>query len=353
MNISELLHLRMYNHLLSANQLGEASEIVSWMGAMQSQSLDLAKWGIGVRMKDGRVGDINKSLNTAKIIRTHILRPTWHFVSAEDIHWMYDLSNDRLKPIYRSYIKGSGVNEDLVFRIACILDRILSSGEHFTKQELGDLLKIHNLESDSRHLDMAIFYAEIEGILVNGRLKGNKQTFTSFEKWVPRTQTMHRDDALGCLALKFFTSHSPATLDDFVWWSGLTLKECRNAIEMIKDKFVYETINGRLFLINNEIRTPDINENFVLFLPPFDEFVVSYKNRSELIDDRHYGKVMTKNGIFSPTLMLNGEIIGSWKKRMKGREVSIDLSFFEKPTKIIEGLFLDEIKRLKSFYNDL
>lgn len=351
MNIAELLNIRLYNQLLLTHDIIKPHEIVSWMGAMQSQALDMAKWAIGTRLENRNVKDIDEALNTGEIIRTHILRPTWHFVSAEDIHWMFDLSNPRLKPIYRSYAKTFGADESLIYHVVPLLEKVLVGGKHLTKQEIGDALSEQDIKLDEGHLQLTISYAEMEGIIVNGRQKGNKQTFTLFEEWVPRKKTICKEEALECLVRRFFTSHGPATIHDFIWWSGLTATECRQAIEMIRADFICETINGRDFWMRNDTKSPSVDKDFALLLPPFDEFVVSYKNRSEIIEEAHYAKVMTKNGLFSPTIMLNGEIIGSWKKVSQKGSSRIELSFFEKTPKKKQDLFKSEIKRLEYFYS--
>lgn len=169
-------------------------------------------------------------------------------------------------------------------------------------------------------------------------------------KWAPRTTEISREEALERLARRYFTSHGPATLQDFAWWSNLTMTDCRQALEMIGSDFTREIINGRECLMRNDIRTPQPGQDSALLLAPFDEFVVSYKDRSEMIDTEHYSKVMTKNGIFSPTIMLNGRIIGSWKKSMKKNAPHIALTFFEKMPKRIVSLFQPEIERLEIFY---
>lgn len=322
------------------------------MGAMQAQSLDLAKWAIGVRLKNRTVVDIDEALNTGRIIRTHILRPTWHFVSAEDIHWMSDLSLPRLKPVYRSYTKTLGADDALICRTVPVLGRALEGGKHLTKAEIGDALRVQNVTIDDDHLRLTISYAEMEGLLCNGRLKGSKQTFTLLNEWAPRKQTLSRDEALERLSRKYFTSHAPATVQDFAWWSGLTLTECRRGIEMIKADFVCETVNGRDFWMERDaVGTTLTKADSALLLPPFDEFVVSYKDRSEIIEAVHYGKVMTKNGLFSPTLVLNGKIVGSWKKTLRKGLPQIETSFFEKRPQKEQALFIPEKKRLERFYS--
>lgn len=351
MTTTELLNIRLNNHLLAARTMKEPLEVISWLGAMQSQSLEMAKWAIGSRLENSTVSDINEALDTGKIIRTHILRPTWHFVSAEDIHWMFDLSNKRLKTIYHNYGKQLGVNHDLMLRAVSIAEKALIDDKHLTKQELCDYLRTQGMNFDTRHMTSLIEYAEMEGVLCNGRLKDNKQTFTLLEKWAPRRETICREEALERLARRYFTSHGPATINDFSWWSGLSVTECRQAIEMIKGDFVCEEFNGRRFIMRSDVNTTPPTDMSALLLAPFDEFVVGYTDRSEIIEEAHYRKVMTVNGLFSPTVMLNGEIIGSWKRIAKKGVSNIELSFFKKQSAKTEKLFDQDINRCKAFYN--
>lgn len=350
MNTIELLRIRLYNQLLSVCESAEPQDIVSRMRAMQSQSLDLAKWAIGVRLQGKNVQAVNEALDTGKIIRTHILRPTWHFVSVKDLRWMFDLSNPRLKPIYQSYCKMLGADESFIYRGVSIVEKALSEGEHLTKQEIGDFLQRNNFIADTHQLTLIISYAEMDAILCNGKQRGNKQTFTSLDKWVTDSDKLHKEEALARLATCFFTSHGPATMEDFTWWSGLRITECRDALSMVKDKFIAETVNGRTFYLPDNLQIPPVSKDSALLLPPFDEFVVSYKDRSELIDAKHYGKVMTKNGLFSPTIMLNGKIIGSWKKTVQKGKPQVALTFFEKTPLKIQKLYEPEIKRVEEFY---
>ena len=350
MTSDELLNLRLYNQLLSLHELKEPREVVARMGTMQSQALEMAKWAIGSRLPDSSANEITGTLNRGEVIRTHILRPTWHFVAAEDLRWMYALSYPRLKPVYRSYAKMLGADESLLYSTIPLVEELLSGGRHLSKQEIGEELAERGVLLDDNHLKLLLSFTELEGIIVNGELEGSRQTFTLLEEWAPRMAEISREEALERLARRFFTSHGPATLQDFAWWSNLPITDCRKAMEMIQPNFIRESIAGRECWMRNDIRTPLPGQESALLLAPFDEFVVSYKDRTEMIDAEHYSKVMTKNGIFSPTIMLNGKIIGSWKKSMKKNVPQITLSFFEKMPKKIVALFQPEIERLEKFY---
>ncbi|MCE5205719.1 MAG: winged helix DNA-binding domain-containing protein [Porphyromonadaceae bacterium] len=350
MNHDELLYIRLYNQLLTLHELKEPREVVARMGAIQSQALDMAKWAIGSRLQGHTAKSITDALNRGEVIRTHILRPTWHFVAAEDLWWMYSLSYPRLKPVYRSYAKMLGADESLLYPHIPLIEVLLSGGRHLTKQEIGNALAERKVILDDNHLSLLLSFAELEGIIVNGELDGNRQTFTLMEEWVPRIRDISREEALERLARRYFTSHGPATLQDFNWWSGLSVTECRQAMEMIRPHFIRETVNEKEYWMPDDIRTPSSNQDSALLLAPFDEFVVSYKDRSGIIEETHYSKVITRNGIFSPTIMLNGTTIGSWKKSMKKNVPRITLTFFGNVPKNTIRLFQPEVARLEQFY---
>lgn len=350
MTSDELLHIRLYNQLLTLHELKEPRKVVAHMGAMQSQALDMAKWAIGSRLQDHTVTDITNALNKAEVIRTHILRPTWHFVAADDLRWMYALSYPRLKPVYRSYAKMLGADETVLYRHIPLVEELLSGGRHLSKQEMSEALTRRGVLLDDNHLSLLLSFAELEGVIVNGEFDGSRQTFTLLEEWVPRTTNLSREESLGRLAHKYFSSHGPATLQDFAWWSGLSVTECRQAMEMIRPEFTQEKINERECWMPDNLCTLPADNDSALLLAPFDEFVVSYKDRSDMLEQTHYGKVITKNGIFSPTIMLNGKIIGSWKKSMKKNMPQITLTFFGKVPKKTIHLFQPEIERLEKFY---
>jgi len=349
MTAIEILQIRLYNQLLSGNDMREPHEIVSYMGAMQAQAFDMSRWAIGVRLP-GIATDqrVIEAINNAEIIRTHILRPTWHFVAAEDIHWMSELSMPRLRPIYISYARMSGTDDDVFERYWSDVERLLRDDNHLTRQELIAHLALEGKDVSDNGVNRILNFAELEGLVCNGRVKGNKQTFCLLQERIPKTQVLSKEESLEKLARKFFTSHAPATLPDFIWWSGLLASDAKKALELIKDDFISEEISERTFWMKNDIKIPVKTGDSVLLLPQFDEMVVSYKDRTEMIEDEHYGKVMTKNGLFSPTIMLNGKIVGSWRKATKKGKPEIESSFFEKTTKKTEA----SLKKAQKNYLD-
>jgi hypothetical protein len=285
------------------------------------------------------IEDVNNAIDAGKIIRTHILRPTWHFVAAGDIHWMIEISAPRIRPTFIGYGKTLGLSEGVIAPAIRTVERLLEGGNHLTRQEIGSVLMAERIISDPGAASYIMGRAEIDGVVCSGRINGKNPTYALLDEWVPKTDSLCREEAMERLVRKFFTSHGPATLQDFVWWSGMTLTDARKAISLISHDFICEEANGRTFWMKNDIALPTGNADSALLLPPFDEFVVSYKDRSDMIEECHYGKVMTKNGLFSPTVMLNGKIIGSWKAVTAKGKVGAEVAWFNKPTKKLEALF--------------
>lgn len=349
MDTIDIRNIRLYNQQLINSELQTPHDVVSYMGAMQSQAFDMAKWGIGLRLNGATNKQVEKAFNSGEIVRTHILRPTWHFVAAADIHWMFDLSAPRIKPTFVNYSGTVGLDEDLVLKSFRIVEKVLRDENHLTREELGAVFEAEGIIADSRLVGLFLSRAEVEGLVCSGRQKGNKQTYALLHEWVPKKQQLAKEEALEKLTRKFFTSHGPATLQDYVWWSGLLTSDARKGIDLIKHDFICEKINSREFWFKPDIQLPEVKNESALLLPAFDEFIVSYKDRSDILAEKDLRKIITRTGIFAPALSYNGEIIGSWKKIKKGGRNEVELTFFDKTSKAIQNLFKEVSKEYISF----
>ena len=170
-----------------------------------------------------------------------------------------------------------------------------------------------------------------DGIICFGAREGKQQTFALLDEWAAAAKTLERDEALAELASRYFTSHGPATLQDFAWWSGLTTKDARAGLEMVKSRFIQEVIDGQNYWLASSLsdakdRLPTVN-----LLPVYDEYMVAYKDRRAALDPT-FAK-QAGNGIFSPAIVVDGRIVGNWKRRLKKDAVIITPSFFAKLNK--------------------
>lgn len=325
MTTTELLRLRLYNQLLAGHSLTQPKEIVAWMGAMQAQNYEMAKWAVGVRLPGSTNAAVEAAISRGDIVRTHILRPTWHLVAPEDIRWMLELTAPRIKKAFVSYAGYRGMDEAYVRRGMERLPGILEEHGHLTREEIGEHLTRGGFKLENeRTVHYIVSFAELDGLVCSGEVRDKKQTYALLHLRTPDAGPVSKEEALARLARRFFSSHGPAMIEDYSWWSGLNLTEARQGIEQIKQDFVCERINGKDFWMSADIQIPPAGEPSVLLLPAFDEFVVSYKNREEVISETHHRKVLTLNGIFSPTVHVDGEIVGTWKRvTKKGRVTAV------------------------------
>lgn len=327
MNLRDIAHLRLDNQLLLNTPLTTAEEVVAYMGAMQAQDYAMSKWAVGIRMKAGTEKEVDKALDKGTILRTHVLRPTWHLVSAGDIYWMLALSRPRIMASLKSRHKELGLSDTLVKKSHRILEKALSGGEHVSRETLVEKLQAGKIDTTENRASHLLFSAELEGILCSG---AGKQTYALLEQRVPKKNLLPKEEALARLAGIYFNSRGPATLADFTWWSGLSPADARKALELVKKEFQQETIGEQAYWFSpppSGIKKTSATN--VQLLPAFDEFVISYKDRTAAVQLLHQKRAFSSNGIFWPTLLVNGQVTGLWKRSVKKDKVLIEPDFFE------------------------
>lgn len=333
-------NIRLLNQQLSSPTFRTPKELVSWMGAIQAQDNTMMKWAVGIRLKAGNIQMVEKALHDAEILRTHVMRPTWHLVVAEDIRWMLKLSAQRLKSVYDSYAKGGGldITEQLITKSNNLLEKELCGNKSMTKQELTELFERSGLPSDTHHMNRFMSRAETEGIICSGEVRGRQHTYALLEERVPPTPELTKDESLARLATNYFRSHSPAVLQDFVWWTGLPIADAKQAIYLIESELVTEQWNGQTWYMHNTCRTRGKVSGSVCLLPPWDEYLLGYKDRTDVLPKEHYPKAFTNNGLFFPVIVSEGQIVGNWNKVTKKGGVQIEHTYFQKETNIDEEL---------------
>jgi hypothetical protein len=351
MNHNDIANTRLISQQIAGTKFKTAKEIVSWMGAMQAQDFNMAKWAIGLRLKKATEQDIDTAIDSGEIIRTHVLRPTWHFVSADDIYWMIELTASRIKSSMKGRSKQLELTDKVLKKSFSIIEKVLMDGNHLTRKELVTELnraKIVTNENRSSHI---LFHAELEGILCSGRMKGKQSTYALLNERIEKPKPKKKEESLYKLASRYFESRCPATLQDFVWWSGLSVRDAKYAIELIKDDFISEKIDSKEYWFP---RSSSFHRKFresIFLLPAFDEFLISYKDRSASIVFEHQKKAFSNNGIFWPTIVINGRTAGVWKREIKKNSLIIETNFFESKNKVSESDLLIPVGKLGYFLN--
>lgn len=330
MTASAISHQRLINQMVHGNELNSARDLVHWMGAVQAQDYSMAKYAIGVRLKNTTDTIIEEAINEAKIIRTHVLRPTWHFVAAEDIRWMMKLTAENLNSALTSNNKRLGLDEKTFNKTNAIIEKLLRDGKHLTRKEIMAALEKKGIQTDELRASHIMFRAETDLIVCNGTKKDKQFTYALLNERVPSSKSLTKQEALAKLALRYFRSHGPATLQDFTWWSGLSVRDSKNGLESIKPKLVCEKYKEDIYWYSTGQISVSKGSK-VVFLPAFDEFLIGYKSRHISLDTEHAPRTFTNNGIFNPVIVHSAKVIGTWKPQRK-KEILITPNFFEEPT---------------------
>ncbi len=351
MKINDIANIRLLNQQITKTKFKTPKELVSWMGAMQAQDFIMAKLAVGVRLPGSKETLIEEAVNKGEILRTHVLRPTWHFVSSEDIRWMLELTAPHIKAGIKSRHKNLGMTKELLKKSNRIIEKALSGGKHLTREEIVSELKNVKIDVSENRSSHFMLMAELVGLICSGRMKGNKQTYALLEERVSKTKSLKREEALAKLANRYFTSHGPATLKDFVWWSGLPVSDARKAIEMVKPNLVSEKIGENEYWITNSIKVPKKDGESIYLLPAYDEFLISYKDRDASLMFEHNKKTISNNGIFRPVIIINGQVKGIWKRITKNSNVTVEINFFQPQKKAVQQKVKKAAMKISLFLN--
>lgn len=330
MNQSEIVHTRLISQQLSTTIFTSPKDIVSWMGAMQAQDYAMSKWAIGVRLPDSTDQALEAAIADGEIIRTHLLRPTWHFAAAEDIYWLLDLTAPQIKAAQSSRERALELTETVFTKSNIILEKALSSGRHLTRDELIAELNKAGIATDQNRASHLFARAELEKIICSGATRNGKTTYALLSERVRKIRHFLRDQALAELARRYFTSRCPASLQDFTWWSGLPARDAKLALELVKSEFTSETINGRTYWLTPNIIIPQQNIQSVYLLPTFDEFIISYTDRSFSIPAhlQQHMKKISDRGVFRPIIVIDGQVTGIWKRTIVKDTLLIEIQPF-------------------------
>ncbi|MCF7804533.1 MAG: winged helix DNA-binding domain-containing protein [Candidatus Marinimicrobia bacterium] len=332
MNSSDIARIRLQTQQIANPQFSSPKDLVGWMGAVQAQDYRMVKWALGVRLPGSNLETIEDAIKDGDIIRTHLLRPTWHIVAANDIRWILDLTAPRIQTATRSRHKQLGITKEVVARSNRAIEEALTDGNHLSRKELVTALEDAGFENKDNMASHLLLQAELDGVICSGATKGRDYTYALMDERVPDVPKLSREESLAKLARTYFRSHGPATLDDFVWWSGLTLTDSRKALEMIKPDFQSEAVESREYWFSeSSVNTADAEKSAFL-IPAYDEFLISYKSRNVAISENIEKKAISNNGIFRPVIVVGGQVVGIWKRSVQKTKVTIETEFFDKPS---------------------
>lgn len=322
--MNRLTDIRLHAQQLVAPQFDDPAELIRWMGMVQAQEYSSAKWAVALRLRTPAAAPVEEALREGRILRMHIMRPTWHFIAAEDVRWMLHLSARRIRAANASFAKGNGcgLDEGDYLRCSRLLERILGGGNHLTRQQIAGELERAGMAVDAPRLNRLMMHAETDGVVCSGADRAGKPTYALLAERVPQAVDLPEEEALALLALRYFRSHSPATFDDFVWWSGLPVGQARRGVGALDGELLRESFGGREYLLHESWATCRKAPAHAHLLPAFDEYLIAYKDRSDVLAPEHRARAFNDFGVFRPVLLHGGRIVGQWGR--KGTQVGVE-----------------------------
>jgi hypothetical protein len=346
----EIAQQRLHNQLITRQKFEQASDVVRWLCAVQSQDYAAAKWALGLRMQNSTDAFIEQAFTEGTILRTHILRPTWHFVLPADIRWMLALTAPRVIAATAYYYRTLGLDDTIFSNSNAVLAKALQGGKQHTRTELASALQQAGIATGNlQRIGQIIMRAELDGIICSGARRGKQFTYALLDERAPQARTLNREESLAELARRYFTSHGPATLQDFVWWSGLTVTDARAGLGMVKSQLVHEVIDSHTYWRSASL-SPSVDLTQTIYLlPNFDEFTVAYTDRSAIFDMSDAEKFGTPGNVLNPTIVLDGRIIGTWKRTIKKDTVHLTPNLFTSLTKAEIRALVESAKRYAAF----
>jgi hypothetical protein len=349
MTAAEIIKLRLFNQQLAEKKFTKPQELVSWMGAIQAQDYAMAKWAIGLRLPGLNDAIIEKAFNEGKILRTHVLRPTWHFVTPQDIRWMLDLTAPRILSSLAHNDRHLSLDKKVIKKCNDVLAKALEGGKQLTRDEVRTVLQRAKIDTSELRFLHLLEHAELDRVIISGEKREKQFTYALFDERAS-AKTIGPDEALAELTKRFFTSRGPATIYDFAWWSGLSVTDAKKGIEMVKKKFKKEGIDGKEYFF----RVPSSFKNEIaqsaLLLPNYDEYVISYKDRTEAIDKKHLAVILReRNAVFTNSILINGKIEGIWQRTIKNNSVTVATRLFSTLNKAKQKLVASGANQYSKF----
>jgi hypothetical protein len=338
MNLSEIAKYRLINQQLVETGFQSPVEMVEWFCAVQGQEYAQTKWGLGLRLPHLKDADMEKDINDGKILRTHVLRPTWHFVSADNIRWLLTLSAPRVHIANSFMYRKMELDEKIFNRCSDIIIKILQGNNHLTRDEINQEFARNKIVAHGHRLSYIMMYAELEKIICSGIRRGNQFTYALIDERVKPAQTITDDEALSRLTAQYFKSRGPATVHDYSTWSGLALKDCKRGIETIKNKLQKITADDAEYYASDDAVFTGKPVKNICLLPVYDEYIMGYKDRSAIMEymKSHNEKSSLK---YNCMIIYDGQIIGTWKRTVKNKYIETEYDFFSTLTGVQQEKF--------------
>ncbi len=330
MNPRDMARQRLAQQLLTQGALDRPEDVVGWLGAVQAQEYAGAKWGIGLRARGLRDGLLDRAFDEGRLLRTHLLRPTWHFVTPADIRWLLALTGPRVHAHNAHRYRDLGLDAATLARSNDVLARALAGGQWLTRPELAAILENAGISPAGQRIPYLLMHAELERIICSGPRRGKQFTYALLDERVPSAPVLGHDAALAELTRRYFRTRGPATAHDFAWWSGLTVTAIRQGLELLAGGVASVDFEGRTYWYMPPEPPPDSagepQRPVAHLLPNYDEYFIGYADRDPITVAT--GLSATEARVphaFANMLIVDGLISGGWRRTLKRDRVLVEV----------------------------
>jgi hypothetical protein len=320
----DLSQRRLRNQYINGSRLEDPAEVVRALGAVQAQDYYSALWALGLRLRGVCEARVERAIIERRIVRTWPMRGTLHFVATEDVRWLIGLLAPRtLQRSAARLLRDFAIDRPLIRRASKIVKAALSGGCALTRAALYGQLDAQGIETGQQRGMHILWWLALEGLICCGPRVGKQHTFVLLDEWVPAPSGLTREEALALLAQRYFAHHGPATLADFVWWSGLTVADANAGIEGTRSQLSSEENNKTTWWSGASALRRTTRSARCHLLPVYDEYTVGYADRSAALDPVHARHVAAGHGIFRAPIVIEGSIVGSWTREIRKDRVDV------------------------------
>jgi hypothetical protein len=351
MKDEDIARLRLRRQHLTGTPLPTPEAVVGWLGAVQAQEFGVAKWSLAQRSR-GRVtsADLDRALAERRILRTHVLRSTWHFVLPSDLRWLLMLIGPRVRARMASYYWKNGLTDAVFARSQAVLREELAGGRQLLRKEIVEAFARGRIATDGLKLRFLLLQAELDLVVCSGALRGKHQTFALVDDHVPPAPPLLEDEALLKLARRYFSSHGPATLKDFLWWSSLTAAQARQGLALLEREGLRRFEAGGLTYWMSEAPARRATAGTpVHLLPAYDEYIMGYTESRRVLAVT--GKPETPSGapVHSNLLLRDGQVIGFWRTVPHPKQALVEVHLARPLDAATRSALEDELERYGDF----
>jgi hypothetical protein len=329
-----MAYQRLYNQHISADPFELPAEVVQWLAAVQAQDFAGAKWALGLRMRAATDAGVEQAFTEGSILRTHVLRPTWHFVTPADIHWLLALTAPRVHALNAPYYRKLELDSDLHLRSTRALEQALQGGKQLTRDQVrGVLAQAGIATAGELRMSYILMRAELDSVVCSGARRGKQFTYALLHERALQARHLEHDHAVAELALRFFLSRGPATVQDFARWSGLTVTDAKAGLEAVKSQFEHEQVDGQSYWRSPSTPALPDRPPAAMLMSIYDEYISGYKDRSAMVAPSYGAKLQALGNALTAIIVIDGQVVGTWKRTLKKDAVVVTTDIFAALTK--------------------